>query len=117
MDASDTEVHRALAEVAAGHAEMLVAEPGESGPASILGERTVALVHLAVSAALDAPPAAYGRQVTAAIDAGVMPPDVLALLRAVAPQIGEARAIAAAPELMLALGMQLPGPAAGGGGL
>lgn len=114
MGASETEVHRALAEVASGRPEALAAELGEQLPASVLGERTLALVRLAVSTALDAPPAAYGRQVTAAIDAGVTPVELLELLRVVAPLVGEARAIAAAPELMLALGMGLPSAAAGG---
>ncbi len=53
----------------------------------------------------------YGRQVAAALDAGVTPRELLALLRTVAPQIGEAKAIAAAPEIMLGLGLQLPGDA------
>ncbi len=38
----------------------------------------------------------------------VTPEDVLGVLLAVAPQVGGPRAVAAAPELMLALGLSLP---------
>ena len=36
------------------------------------------------------------------------PEDILGVLRAVAPQVGGPRVIAAAPEIMLALGLALP---------
>ena len=39
-----------------------------------------------------------------ALEAGASAEDILAVLRAVAPQVGTARVVAAAPELMLALG-------------
>jgi alkylhydroperoxidase/carboxymuconolactone decarboxylase family protein YurZ len=78
------------------------------GP-SPLSDATVALVRIAALIALDAPPAAYGRQVTVALEAGATGEDILAVLRAVAPQVGTPRVIAAAPELMLALGLPLPG--------
>ncbi len=70
---------------------------------------TVALVRIATLIALDAPPASYGRQVAIALEAGASAEDILGVLRAVAPQVGTARVVAAAPELMLALGMTLPG--------
>jgi len=77
-----------------------------------LAAETVALVRIATLIALDAPPASYGRQVTVALEAGASAEDILGVLRAVAPQVGTARVVAAAPELMLALGLPLPG---GGG--
>jgi hypothetical protein len=58
--------------------------------------------------ALDSPPASYFRQIANAIDAGATPEDILGVLRAVAPQVGGPRAIAAAPEIMIALGLTLP---------
>src|SRR5688500_18770285 len=75
---------------------------------SPLPDTTVALVRIAVLIAMDAPPASYGRQVAVALEAGATPEDILGVLRAVAPQVGTPRVIAAAPELMLALGMPLP---------
>jgi len=73
-----------------------------------LDARTFALVKIATLMALDAPPASYVWQVANALDAGVTPQELLGVLRAVLPQIGGPRAMAAAPELMLALGLNLP---------
>jgi hypothetical protein len=106
---SETEVREALAAIAAGGPQALEAAGLPATAPSILDRRTLALARLAVSFALDAPPATYGRQVAEAIDVGVLPAELLALLRAVTPQIGAARSVAAAPELMLALGLSLPG--------
>lgn len=78
-------------------------EPGGLGP------RGFALVNIAALVAIDAPPASYVRQVGAALDAGVTPRDILGVLAAVAPQVGLARVVAAAPEIMVALGLELPG--------
>ena len=44
----------------------------------------------------------------AVFDEGASPEDILGVLRAVAPQVGGPRVVAAAPELMLALGLSLP---------
>jgi alkylhydroperoxidase/carboxymuconolactone decarboxylase family protein YurZ len=82
---------------------------GQAGDPSPLTPKAVALIKIAALIALDAPPASYGREVTKAIEAGATSEDMLGVLRAVAPQVGTARVIAAAPELMLALGMTLPG--------
>jgi 4-carboxymuconolactone decarboxylase len=73
-----------------------------------LDPRSFALVKIAALIALDAPPASYAWQVANALDAGVSPEDVLGVLRAVAPQVGGPRVVAAAPEIMLALGLSLP---------
>ncbi len=74
-----------------------------------LDDRVAALVRIAALIALDAPPATYGRQVATALEGGATPEDVLGVLRAVSAQVGGARVVAAAPEIMLALGMSLPG--------
>ena len=55
--------------------------------------------------ALDAPSAAYAWQVASAVDDGATAEDLLGVLRAVAPQVGTARVIAAAPQIMIALGL------------
>src|SRR5687768_3316190 len=106
------ETREALAGMSGGEPEVIARTVGLREPAvdyPPLTPRAVALVRIAALIALDAPPASYGREVTTAIEAGVTSEHILAVLRAVAPQVGTARVIAAAPELMLALGMTLPG--------
>src|SRR4051795_9152242 len=73
-----------------------------------LDARTFALAKIAALIALDAPPASYAWHVANAVDDGATPEDILGVLRAVAPQVGGARVVAAAPELMTALGLDLP---------
>jgi len=78
-----------------------------------LDQRSYALVKLAALVALDAPPASYQWQVANAMAVGVSAKDILGMLFAIAPQVGGPRVIAAAPEIMLALGLPLPGEPAG----
>lgn len=73
-----------------------------------LDPRTFSLVKIAALIAMDAPPASYLWQVAGALDAGATPQDFVGVLRAVAPQVGGPRAMAAAPEIMTALGLELP---------
>jgi alkylhydroperoxidase/carboxymuconolactone decarboxylase family protein YurZ len=73
-----------------------------------LDGRTFALVKIAALIALDAPPASYAWQVANALSDGASPDDILGVLRAVAPQVGGPRVVAAAPEIMVALGLALP---------
>ncbi|MFZ0041961.1 MAG: carboxymuconolactone decarboxylase family protein [Solirubrobacteraceae bacterium] len=73
-----------------------------------LDSRTFALVKIAALIALDAPPASYAWQVANALADGATPEDILAVLRAIAPQVGGPRVVAAAPEIMVALGLPLP---------
>jgi alkylhydroperoxidase/carboxymuconolactone decarboxylase family protein YurZ len=70
-----------------------------------LDPRTYSLVKIAALIALDAPSASYVAQIEFAREAGVDPDEILSVLVAVAPQVGLPRAVAAAPELMLALGL------------
>ena len=72
-----------------------------------LDARTFALVKIAALIALDAPPASYAWQVTNALEDGASPEDILGVLRAIAPQVGGPKVVAAAPEVMLALGLNL----------
>jgi alkylhydroperoxidase/carboxymuconolactone decarboxylase family protein YurZ len=73
-----------------------------------LDPKTFALVKIAALIALDAPPASYAWQIANARDEGVTPEQILGVLRAVALQVGGPRVIAAAPQIMLALGLPLP---------
>ena len=69
---------------------------------------TFSLVQIAALIALDAPPASYAWQIANALEADATAEDILGVLRAVALQVGGPRAVAAAPEIMLALGLSLP---------
>jgi alkylhydroperoxidase/carboxymuconolactone decarboxylase family protein YurZ len=70
-----------------------------------LDPRTWCLVKLAALVAIDAPPASYVWHLTTAEQAGVTPADVLSVLVALAPTVGVARIVAAAPEIALGLGL------------
>ncbi|HEY7836567.1 MAG TPA: carboxymuconolactone decarboxylase family protein [Solirubrobacteraceae bacterium] len=73
-----------------------------------LDARTFALVKVAALIALDAAPASYAWQVANALEDGVEPEELLGVLIAVAPQVGGPRVVAAASQIMLALGLTLP---------
>src|SRR5687767_3887785 len=111
MAAVAQETHEALKGVSAGDLEFLEHAVGlrEAQLESTgLDPRTFALVKIATLIALDAPPASYAWQVGNALAEGATPEDLLGVLRAVAPQVGGPRVVAAAPELMLAMGLDLP---------
>jgi len=73
-----------------------------------LDPRAFSLVKIAALIAVDAPPASYLWQVSNALDSGATPNEILGVMRAVAPQVGGPRVVAAAPEIMVALGLSLP---------
>ena len=73
-----------------------------------LDPRSFSLVKIAALIALDAPPSSYAWQVTNALAAGCTPDELVGVLRAIAPQVGGPKVVAAAPEIMLALGLALP---------
>ena len=74
-----------------------------------LDRRTCALARIAALIALDAPPASYAWQVADALDDGASVRDIVGTLCALAPDVGGPRTVAAASELLLALGLQRPG--------
>lgn len=114
--AQDTQ--ETLAGISAGDMRMLDEALGMREAqlaATGLDARTFSLVKIAALIALDAPPASYAWQVGNALDEGASPEDVLGVLRAIAPQVGGPRVVAAAPEIMLALGLALPESDNGGG--
>jgi len=105
------DTHQTLSGISTGDLGLLEQAMGLREAAletSGLDARTFALVKVATLIALDAPPASYAWQVANALDAGATPEDVLGVLRAVAPQVGGPRVVAAAPEIMVALGLALP---------
>jgi len=73
-----------------------------------LDPRSYSLVKIATLVALDAPPASYVWQVANALDSGATPKEIVGVLRAIAPQVGGPKCVAAAPEIMVALGLSLP---------
>jgi 4-carboxymuconolactone decarboxylase len=100
-----------LAALAQGDPDLLAAGleiRAEWEARSGLDARGYALVKLAALIALDAPPASYLWQVSNALEAGATPEDLIGVLIAIAPQVGGPRLVAAAPELMVALGLSLP---------
>lgn len=110
MTVVGADTRRTLSGLSAGEADILedaigLRELNREG--SGLDARTFALVKIAALIALDAPPASYGWQIANALDAGVTPEELVGVLRAVAPQVGGPKVVAAAPELMLAMGLEL----------
>jgi 4-carboxymuconolactone decarboxylase len=107
----DNETRNALSALARGDPELLRNALGlrtEWQEESGLDPRSYALVKVAVLIALDAPPISYLWQVGNAIDAGVTGQELMGVLRAIMPQVGLPKVVAAAPELMIALGLTLP---------
>jgi alkylhydroperoxidase/carboxymuconolactone decarboxylase family protein YurZ len=90
--------------------EGLLGARGENLQDSGLDGRAHALVRVAALIALDAPSASYASEVSAALAAGATPEDVLGVLIAVAPQVGMPRVVAAAHDLMPALGLVAANP-------
>ncbi len=110
MPVVGAETHQTLRGVSAGRPDVIEQAIGlrELGrEASGLDPRSFALVQIAALIALDAPPASYAFQIANAVEEGVTPEEILGVLRAVALPVGGPRVVAAAPEIMLALGLSL----------
>ncbi|MGO9497113.1 MAG: carboxymuconolactone decarboxylase family protein [Solirubrobacteraceae bacterium] len=104
------ETHQTLAGLSAGNIDVLeeamgLRELNRAG--SGLDARTFALVKVATLIALDAPPASYAWQIANAVEDGVTAEDFLGVLKAIAPQVGGPKVVAAAPEIMLAMGLAI----------
>lgn len=76
----------------------------ENVEASRLDSKTHALVRIGALLAVDAAPSSYQSGVEAAFAAGATEDEVVGTVVAVAPTVGLARIVSAAPELALALG-------------
>jgi 4-carboxymuconolactone decarboxylase len=106
------QTHQTLSDISSGKHDVLDEAVGlreANLEASGLDARTFALTKIAALIALDAPPASYAWQVANALDDGATPEDILGVLRAIAPQVGGPKVIAAAPEIMVALGLSVDG--------
>src|SRR6202020_3188022 len=95
------ETHQTLRSVSVGDGSIIEQAMGLrelNHEGSGLDGRTFSLVKIAALIALDAPPASYTWQVANALDAGVTPDEFIGLMRAVAPQVGGPRVVAAASD-------------------
>ena len=112
MPVVGADTHQTLSGLSVGRSDMLERAVGlreADREASGLDARTFALCKIAALIALDAPPASYAWQVANALDDGATPEDILGVLRAIAPQVGGPKVVAAAPEIMVALGLSVDG--------
>ena len=75
--------------------------------ASHLDAKTHALVRLGAGLAFDTASSAYRATIDAALAAGASGDEIVGTLIAVAPTVGLARVVSAAPEVALALGYDL----------
>jgi 4-carboxymuconolactone decarboxylase len=106
------QTHQTLSDISSGNIDILEEAVGlreANREASGLDPRTFALTKIAALIALDAPPASYAWQVANALEDGATPDDILGVLRAIAPQVGGPKVVAAAPEIMVALGLSVDG--------
>ena len=78
--------------------------PGSAGPAPAVSTPAAAAWAHRGALALDAPESSYGWATSAALASGVTSDELVELLMALAPVIGSARVVSAAPKLGLALG-------------
>jgi alkylhydroperoxidase/carboxymuconolactone decarboxylase family protein YurZ len=102
------ETHQTLSGIAGGKTSFLEEAVGlreVDRELSGLDPRTFALVKIATLIALDAPPASYAWQIANAMEEGVTHEDLVGVLKAVAPQVGGPRTIAAAAEIMVSIGL------------
>jgi 4-carboxymuconolactone decarboxylase len=112
MPVVGAETHQTLSGISSGSADGLEAALGlreADRKFSGLDGRTFALVKIASLIALGAPPASYAWQIANALEEGVTPEDIVGVLRAVAPQVGGPRTVAAAAEIMVTLGLPFEG--------
>jgi|EndMetStandDraft_8_1072994.scaffolds.fasta_scaffold107550_2 alkylhydroperoxidase/carboxymuconolactone decarboxylase family protein YurZ len=83
--------------------EMLLGSRDDAWPPT-LEAKTAALVRIAALVAMDAETPTYQWAVTEALGCGAVPDEVLGVLVTIAPAVGQARVVSAAPKLGLALG-------------
>ena len=70
-------------------------------------ERTRALARIAAAIAIGATSATFGSLIDSALSAGATDEEILATLIAVAPVVGSARVVSAAPQLARAVGYDI----------
>src|SRR5919109_4482054 len=98
---------RSLALNDEGFVDSVLGMGRDTVPASALDPKTHALVRLGAALAIDAAPSSYQPSVEVALAAGASLDEVVGTLIAVAPTVGLARVVSAAPELALAIGYDI----------
>ena len=101
------ETLRSLALSDEGFVESVLGMGHDTVEVSGLDQRTHALVRLGAALAVDAAPSSYQSTIDVALAAGASIDEIVGTLIAVAPTVGLARVVSAAPELALALGYDL----------
>jgi alkylhydroperoxidase/carboxymuconolactone decarboxylase family protein YurZ len=86
------------------YVESVLGTGDDAAKASHLDQKTECLVRIGAAVAMDAAPSSYQSTITRALSAGATVDEVVDTLIAVAPMVGQARVVSAAPELALALG-------------
>jgi alkylhydroperoxidase/carboxymuconolactone decarboxylase family protein YurZ len=81
-----------------------LAVEGRAMAPPVLDDKTVALLRLAATVAVDAAPYSFQHAVAIAVDAGATNDEIVAGLEAVTPVTGAARVVQCAPKVALALG-------------
>jgi alkylhydroperoxidase/carboxymuconolactone decarboxylase family protein YurZ len=102
--ATHKQVLRSLALNDERFAESVLGMRHDTVDISQLDPKTHALVRLGAAIAIDAAPSSYQSTIEMALAAGAGVDEIVGTLVAVAPTIGLARVVSAAPELALALG-------------
>jgi len=107
-DESDThDLFRSVAQHDAEALEGLLFARVDNQEASGLDAKSYALVNIAALIAADASPASYVWQIGLALEAGVTADEILGVLIALNPTVGNVRVVAAAAEIAFALGVDL----------
>jgi alkylhydroperoxidase/carboxymuconolactone decarboxylase family protein YurZ len=83
--------------------EAIATEAG-SPAATVLGDKTAALLRIAATVAVDAAPPSFQHAVALALASGATTEEIVATLEAVTPVTGTARVVQCAPKIALALG-------------
>jgi 4-carboxymuconolactone decarboxylase len=81
-----------------------IAVEGRTNAASVIDDRTAALVRVGATVAIDAALASFQHAVALAVAAGATNDEIVASLEAVTPVTGAARVVQCAPKVALALG-------------
>jgi alkylhydroperoxidase/carboxymuconolactone decarboxylase family protein YurZ len=81
-----------------------IATDGSSFAAGVIDEKTVALLRIAATIAVNGAPASFQHAVAHALACGASSDEIVASLETVAPVTGTARIVQCAPKIALALG-------------
>ena len=81
-----------------------LAVEGRAFAPRVLGDKSVALLRIAATVAVDAAPYSFQHAVALALAAGATNDEIVASLEAVTPVTGAARVVQCAPKVALALG-------------